>query len=72
MSIRDILGVLHTNEEQGVRYWPYHEKFDGLNGNFMAFIYEVIKQISYTKELAKEGSRNHKIQERAIKYLQII
>ena len=72
MSIKDILGVLHTNEEQNVRYWPHHEKFDGLNGNFMAFIYEVIKQISYTKEMAKEGSRNHKIQERAMKYLQII
>ena len=63
---------LHTNQTQGQRYWPHMEKFNGFNGNFLAFIYELIKQIGWTKENSKEGTRTWKIQERAIKYLTLL
>ena len=63
---------LHTNEAQGQRYWPHMEKFTGTNGNFLAFIYELIKQIGWTKENSREGTRIWKIQERTIKYLTLI
>ena len=63
---------LHTNQTQGQRYWPHMEKFNGFNGNFLAFIYELIKQIGWTKENSKEGTRTWEIQERAIKYLALL
>ena len=52
--------------------WSCYTKFDGLNGSFKAFVGNLIGQITFTKGLTKEGSRKHKIQERAIRYLQII
>ena len=52
--------------------WSCYTKFDGLNGSFKAFVGNLIGQITFTKGLTKEGTRKHKIQERAIKYLQII
>ena len=64
--------ALHTNQAQGQRYWPHMEKFNGLNGNSLAFIYELTKQIRWAKENPREGARTWEVQERTIKYLALI
>ena len=63
---------IHSNRTQEQRYWVHSEKFDGLNGNFLAFVYELSKEIGWYKEKSKEGTRVWKIQDRALKYLQLI
>ena len=66
------MSALHTNEVQGQMYWPHSERFNGVHGSFLVFTYGLIKQISWTKENSREGTRSWKIQERSIKYLTLI
>ena len=57
---------------QQARYWPHEEKFTGLNGTWLGYINELIKEIGFQMDQVKEGTTLHKVRERAMKLLQLI
>ncbi len=62
----------HTNATQAERFWPHAEKFNGLNGNIIAFLGEIIKEMKNQKKKLRENSRQYKIVERSTKYIDFI
>ena len=62
----------HTNLMQEQRYWVHAEKFNGLNGNFLAFIHELAKEIEAQMLQCREGTRFWKVMERSQEYLLMI
>ena len=54
------------------RYWQHSEKFTGLNGTWLGYVNESIKEIKYQLENTKEGTMIYKVRERAMKLLQLI
>ena len=57
---------------QMARYWQHSEKFTGLNGTWLGYVNELIKEIKYQLENTKEGTMIYKVRERAMKLLQLI
>ena len=54
------------------RYWQHEEKFTGMNGTWLGYVNELIKEVKYQMDQTKEGTRLHKVKERAMKLLQLI
>ena len=57
---------------QEQRYWVHAEKFNGLKGNFLAFIHELAKETEAQMLKIREGTRYWKVMERSMKYLLLI
>ena len=57
---------------QMARYWQHSEKFTGLNGTWLGYVNELIKEIKFQLENTKEGTMIYKVRERAMKLLQLI
>ena len=53
------------------RYWN-GTQFSGLNGNYLYFVGELVKEMEVQKKKLRENTRGAKIVERAGKYLEII
>lgn len=62
----------HTSEIQEQRFWSQPLKFNGLNGNFIAFMGELRKELNYQATKQKEGSRQNAIIERCARYITVI
>ena len=62
----------HTTRAQEQQFWSQPEKYNGLNGNFLAFLCEVLKEFERQMGRLNEKSRMFKIIERAQKYIQTI
>ena len=57
---------------QQARYWQHEEKFTGMNGTWLGYVNELIKEVKYQIDQTKEGTRLYKVKERAMKLLQLI
>ena len=57
---------------QQARYWQRPEKFTGLNGTWLGYVNELIKETKYQLENTKEQTMVYKVRERAMKFLQLI
>ena len=57
---------------QKARYWQHAEKFTGLNGTWLGYVNELIKEIKYQLESTRENTVIYKVRERAMKLLQLI
>ena len=57
---------------QQARYWQHEEKFTGMNGTWLGYINELIKEVKYQMDQTKEGTMLYKVRERACKLLQLI
>ena len=62
--------VINT-EYQKARYWQHSEKFTGLNGTWLGYVNELIKEIKYQLESTRENTMVYKVRERAMKLLQL-
>merc|ERR1711946_43206 len=56
---------------QKARYWQHAEKFTGLNGTWLGYVNELIKEIKYQLESTRENTIIYKVRERAMKLLQL-
>ena len=65
-------GKTHTSTVQEQRFWVQPGKFSGMNGNFSAFLWELLKELHYIRNKTNEKSRHFQVVERAEKYIQII
>ena len=57
---------------QMARYWPRSEEFTGLNGTWLGYDNELIKEIKYQLENTREGTMIYKVRERAMIMLQLV
>ena len=62
----------HSSLMQEQRFWPHSEKYTGLNGNFLAFMGEVRKEMLFQQVKLNEKSRHFKVIGRSVKYIEII
>ena len=62
----------HTSEIQEQRFWSQPLKFNGLNGNFTAFMGELRKELNYQVTKTKEGSRQNAIIDRCARFITVI
>ena len=62
----------HTSVAQEKRFWAHEEKYNGLNGNFLAFLHEISKEMTNQMNSKNEKSRMYKVIERAGKYIETI
>ena len=68
---QDMIMSVNTPFQQQ-RYWQHEEKFTGLNGTWLGYVNELIKETKYQLEHTKENTALHKVRERAMKLLQLI
>ena len=66
------MAVTHTSAIQEQRFWTQSEKFNGLNGNFLAYMSEVRKEMLHHLANKGEKTRQYKVIERACKYITLI
>jgi hypothetical protein len=62
----------HSNVLQEQRFWPHNEKYTGLNGNFLAFMGEIRKEMIWQQMKVGDKTRHYKVVGRAIKFVEII
>ena len=61
-----------STQFQKARYWQHAETFTGLNGTWLGYVNELIKEIKYQLESTKENTMIYKVRERAMKLLQLV
>ena len=62
----------HTSTIQEQRWWSQQAKFTGMNGNFVAFLGEILKEMDAQKRKLRETSRAYKVIERSFRYIELI
>ena len=66
------LAMSHANSAQANRYWSLGEKYTGLNGSFITYLNELIKEVEFQLWQKKEHTRAIEIRHRALAYLLLI
>ena len=66
------LAMSHANSAQANRYWSLGEKYTGLNGSFITYLNELVKEVEFQLGQKKENTRAFEIRHRALAYLSLI